>query len=45
MLASQLEEQVRILIIAVVLKFETPQPNSWLAGLGQNRRSVGEGGR
>jgi hypothetical protein len=36
----ELKQWSKRVIIAIVVKLETPPPNSWLAGLGRNRRSV-----
>jgi hypothetical protein len=40
----ELGDWVKIVILVVISTFETPQPKSWLAGLGRKRRSVSEGG-
>jgi hypothetical protein len=38
------DQWIERVMVVVMSKFEMPQPNSWLAGLGRNRRSVGKGG-
>jgi hypothetical protein len=40
-----LELEVKVMTVVVVSTLETPQPKSWLTGLGRKRRSVREGGK